>query len=85
MQNVLFQGYFKTNEGSLYEEFVKVAEKLAEKYRFALTTNEEVLQKFQHQNEVVVNIEKRYHSKLEDSSVVVPAGADLRTFVESRM
>ena len=55
-------GFFKKADSTLATEFKKVADQLSENYRFALTSNSDVLAKFGH--EEYINIFSRIVSSL---------------------
>lgn len=70
-------GFFKSSSSSLAKEFLKVADQLAEQYRFAHVTDEALLAKYKHQDEIVVYQPPRLHIKLEASEKAYSGSADV--------
>jgi protein disulfide isomerase family A protein 3 len=79
-------GYFVSDSHSLKNDLVKVAGQLSEKYRFAYTTNKDVLNKAGHSNKVVVHRPKRLQSKFEDDySVAEGTGDKLKSSIQEKL
>jgi protein disulfide isomerase family A protein 3 len=70
-------GFFKSTDSDLAKEFLKTADQLAEKYRFAHTTSAELLTKFKHQDEIVIFQAPRLQIKLEATEKVYSGPAQL--------
>ena len=58
-------GFFAQKDSALAGEFLKVADQLAEDFRFAHSYNAQVLAKYAHSNEIVVFQPPRLQVKLE--------------------
>lgn len=79
-------GYFDSESNSLKQELTKTADKLSEKYRFAYTTNKEILEKAGHTNKIVIHQPKRLQSKFESDFLVAEGtGEKLRAFIQERI
>lgn len=63
-------GFFEGSDSAMAVEFKRVADQLNEKYRFAFTTNPEVMAKYGHRDQVVIYQPARLQVKLESSENV---------------
>lgn len=81
-------GFFKSAESSLAVEFKKVADQLAENYRFAVATNADILAKYGHADEIVAYQPARLQVKLEETKRVysgAASSAKIKTFIEENL
>lgn len=79
-------GYFDSDSNSLKSDFVQVAGQLSEKFRFAVTTAKEILDKVGQTNQILIHQPKRLQSKLEDTFTVVEAtGEKLKSFIQEKI
>jgi len=81
-------GFFSSADSSLLGEFKKVADQLSENYRFAYTTNTELLTKYNHKDEVVIFQPPRLQVKLEPIENVYKGSAkmsDLKKFIQEEL
>jgi protein disulfide-isomerase A3 len=79
-------GFFKTTTSSLATEFKKVADQLAENYRFAYSSNPDVLVKYNHEDKVVIYQPPRLQVKLEPTETVYTGSASssgIKTFIQT--
>jgi protein disulfide isomerase family A protein 3 len=81
-------GFFKEADSTLASEFKKVADQLAETYRFAYSSNKDVLAKYGHEDKVVIYQPARLQVKLLPNENVY-TGEDkvsaIKSFVESEL
>lgn len=68
-------GFFKSADSSLATEFKKVADQLAESYRFAHTSSAALLAKYKHEDKVVIYQPPRLQVKLEPTEKVYSGAA----------
>lgn len=68
-------GFFKSADSDLAKEFAKTADTLAEKFRFAYTTNADLLAKYKHEDEIVIYQPPRLQIKLEPTEKVYSGAA----------
>lgn len=79
-------GFFSSAESSLATEFKKIADQLSERYRFALSSNPEVLTKYGHSDKIVIFQPQRLQVKLEAiENVFTGAASTLKAFIESEL
>lgn len=81
-------GFFSKSGSSLEAEFKKVADQLSEKYRFAYTSNADILKKYGHEDQVVIYQPTRLQVKLEATENVYDGSASankIKSFVESNI
>lgn len=81
-------GFFKSADSALAAEFKKVADQLAENYRFAQSSNAEVLAKYGHEDKVVIYQPPRLQVKLLPSEAVYSGSASanqIRQFVKDEI
>lgn len=84
-EDVSVVGFFSSDSSDLKSAFLKVAEKLRETTRFALSTNKDVLTKFGHSDKIVLYRPKHLNNKFESDSVVFDGAANkdaITTWVE---
>lgn len=78
-------GFFKSADSDLAKEFKKLADQLAESYRFGYTTSQELADKYKHADEIVIYQPPRLQVKLEPSEKVYSGAADssaIKKFIE---
>jgi protein disulfide-isomerase A3 len=81
-------GFFKSESGSLATEFKKVADQLAENYRFAQSSNPDVLAKYNFEDKVVIFQPPRLQVKLEPTQAVYSGSVSsngIKTFVQTEL
>ncbi|CAF0794506.1 unnamed protein product [Brachionus calyciflorus] len=81
-------GFFESSDSALATEFKKVADQLAENYRFAHTSNPDVLAKYNHKDQVVVYQPPRLQVKLLPTEAVYTGGASsvqIRQFIKDEL
>lgn len=81
-------GFFSSADSALLAEFKKAAEQLSEEFRFAYTTNKDVLAKYGHEDKVVIYQPARLQVKLLPTENVYTGEATvsgLKSFVESEL
>jgi len=81
-------GFFKSASSNLAAEFKKVADQLAENYRFAHTSNPDVLAKYNHEDQVVVYQPPRLQVKLEPVENVYGGSeksSDIKRFIQTEL
>jgi len=81
-------GFFKSASSSLATEFKKVADQLAENYRFAQTSNPEVLAKYGHEDQIVLYQPPRLQVKLEATENVYTGAASsnaIKSFIQNEL
>jgi protein disulfide isomerase family A protein 3 len=79
-------GFFSSGDSALASEFKKVADALNEKYRFAYTSNADVLAKYNFEDKVVIFQPPRLQVKLESATAVFNGAASkLKSFIESEL
>jgi len=81
-------GFFKLASSGLATEFKKVADQLAENYRFAFSSNADVLAKYNHEDKVVIFQPPRLQVKLEPTEAVYSGSASshgIKTFVQTEL
>jgi len=79
-------GFFKSASSSLATEFKKVADQLAENYRFAYSSNPDVLAKYAHEDKVVIFQPPRLQVKLEPTESVYsgsPSSSGIKSFIQT--
>nr|CAG4637711.1 EOG090X0438 [Chydorus sphaericus] len=84
-EDVSVVGFFSSDSSDLKSAFLKVAEKLRETTRFALSTNKDVLAKFGHSDKIVLYRPKHLNNKFEADSVVFDGASSkdaISTWVE---
>lgn len=84
-EDVSVVGFFSSDSSDLKSAFLKVAEKLRETTRFALSTNKDVLTKFGHSDKIVLYRPKHLNNKFESDSVVFDGATNkdaITTWVE---
>ena len=84
-EDVSVVGFFSSDSSDLKSAFLKVAEKLRETTRFALSTNKDVLVKFGHSDKIVLYRPKHLNNKFEADSVVFDGASSkdaISTWVE---
>lgn len=80
--------FVKSADSKLLAEFKKVADALAENYRFAYSSNPEVLAKYGHEDKVVIYQPPRLQVKLLPTENVYTGGeksGEIRSFVEKEL
>jgi len=81
-------GFFKSEDSVFTSEFVKVADQLAENFRFAYSIDKDVLAKYGHENKVVIYQPPRLQVKLLPKENVYTGEAkssDMKKFIESEI
>lgn len=81
-------GFFKSADSSLAAEFKKAADQLAENYRFAHTSNADILAKYGHEEKVVIYQPPRLQVKLLPSEAVYSGSASanqIRQFIKDEI
>jgi len=81
-------GFFSKSSNKLTAEFRKVADSLAENYRFAISTNADVLAKYGHEDQIVIYQPLRLQVKLENTENVYSGSADIssiRSFIKNEI
>lgn len=81
-------GFFKSGESALAAEFKKVADQLAEKYRFAHTSNPDVLAKYNHEDQIVIYQPPRLQVKLLPTENVYTGNSksqNIKQFIQDEM
>jgi protein disulfide isomerase family A protein 3 len=84
-EDVSVVGFFSSDSSDLKSAFLKVAEKLRETTRFALSSNKDVLTKFGHSDKIVLYRPKHLNNKFESDSVVFDGATNkdaITTWVE---
>lgn len=71
-------GFFKSTNSDLAKEFLKVADQLAEQFRFAHVTDSALLAKYKHEDEIVIFAPPRLQIKLEPAEKVYSGSADVQ-------
>lgn len=77
--------FVKSADSKLLAEFKKLADSLAENYRFAYSSNPEVLAKYGHEDKVVIYQPPRLQVKLLPTETVYTGGektGEMRAFIE---
>jgi len=72
-------GFFKSADSALAAEFKKVADRFAENYRFAHSSNPDVLAKYGHEEKIVIYQPPRLQVKLLPTESVYQGGASLNS------
>jgi len=82
-------GFFKNLEGAVAKDFLKVADQLAESYRFAHTSSADLFAKFNHQDEIVIFQPPRLQVKLEPTENVLSAASvsqsQMKNFIQNEL
>ncbi|CAM4969306.1 unnamed protein product [Rotaria socialis] len=79
-------GYLESDIHSLKDDLVNVANQLSEKYRFAYTTSQEILDKAGYVNKIVIHQPKRLQSKFESTATVVEVVGDkIKSFIQDKV
>lgn len=81
-------GFFKKSDSAFLTEFKKLADQLAENYRFAYSSNPDVLAKYGHEDKVVIYQPPRLQVKLLPNENVYTGGAkvnEMKSFIEKEL
>nr|CAH0100437.1 unnamed protein product [Daphnia galeata] len=84
-EDVSVVGFFADESSDMKSMFMKLADKLRESVRFAVTSNKDVLEKYGYSNNIVLFRPKHLHNKFEPDFIVYEGAATkeaINTFVE---
>ena len=82
-------GFFKNLEGSVAKDFLKVADQLAESYRFAHTSSPDLFAKYNHKDEIVIYQPPRLQVKLDPIENVLSGATisqtQMKNFIQNEL
>lgn len=78
-------GFFKNAASTLHTDFKKAADALAESYRFAFSSNPEVLAKYGHEDKVIIYQPPRLQVKLEPIQNIFDGVSNLKSWIEKEI